>query len=401
MGLLRKIFGNGEGKSEGTDEAASGSGIRECIELHVVSSTHSEPDELLTHAGGGRPTSTPSTAPMSSDADHDVSDVDDTTLSEASEEFDISEEELDAWEDVITSDAVASADRSPVVGQGPTVRGPEGGRQEGARKEVSAALHVLADYSVRVSIGPVSDAWVPELQRAATGLLSAQSLSQGPTSSALLSRLVWLVDGGSRQELFELVSALPAGVLGWPEWASDLGGEARRRERRILHELFLARDGLDAEQRQRLEREMTLDQLRVAAPEALAAAFQAPLERALELCQVVRAYCAEREARPPDTGGSTAARAGELSGFPVGSSTFWAALEQLEQHCQKFADCDEDDSTELRALRQRRRDALTRVNLLLAEDGEIELLDMLVPCALTERIRRLRSWFGVDAEGQD
>jgi hypothetical protein len=345
-------------------------------------------------------TSTPSTPAMPTDADRDVRDVSTRAVSDVSEEFDISEEELDAWEDLISSDdELASEGERRASGGRPSVRGASGLAKRASPKELDACLHLLAEFAVRVTIGPLAPAWVPEVQRAAGVLRSAAPVSQNATSSVLLAGLGSLVDIGSREQVSQLMSELARSLPEWPAWASDLASEARRRERRILHELLLARDGLQAPIRERLEQEMSLERLRLVTPEELAAAFDFSVERARQLSEHVRSYAAERQARPPDLGGPVARKSGGSRVSPGRSSALWGAVAELEQHAQAFSDCDEDQRGELRAARARRRDALSRVNLLLAESGELELLETLVPCAVTERILRLRSWFGVDAEG--
>jgi hypothetical protein len=345
-------------------------------------------------------TSTPSTPSMPTDADHDVRNVSTRAVSDVSEEFDISEEELDAWEDLISSDdELTKQDEQRTSAGAPSVRGVNGPVKRASRGDLDASLHLLAEFAVRVAIGPLAPAWIPEVQRAAGLLRSAPPVSQDPTSLALLSSLGSLVEIGSREQVLQSTSELPRSLLEWPAWASDLASEAQRRERRILHELLLARDGLKARERERLEQEMSLERLRVAGPEELAAAFDISVDRARQLTEDVAAYASEREARPPEVSSSAPRQSGASRASPGPSSAVWGAVADLEQHSRAFADCDEDQRSDLRLARARRRNALSRVNLLLAENGEIELLEMLVPCAVTERIRRLRSWFGVDTEG--
>jgi hypothetical protein len=336
---------------------------------------------------------------MPTDADRDVRNVATRAVSDVSEEFDISEEELDAWEDLISSDdELASADVRRATAGALAARGSNGLSRQPSRKELDASLHLLAEFAVRVAIGPLAPAWASEVQRATGVLRSAAPVSQDATSSVLLAGLGSLVDIGSREQVLQLLSELARSLPGWPAWARDFASEARRRERRILRELLLARDGLQASTRERLEQEMSLERLHLAGPEELAAAFDLSVERARQLSADVGAYASERQARPPDVSGSVARRPGASRVSPGRSSALWGAVTDLEQHAQAFVDCDEDQRSDLRLARARRRDALSRVNLLLAESGELELLETLVPCAVTERILRLRSWFGADAE---
>ena len=77
------------------------------------------------------------------------------------------------------------------------------------------------------------------------------------------------------------------------------------------------------------------------------------------------------------------------------------ALSELEQRSRELDGHDEDQDAEQRLARVRQRAALTRVNLLLAERGELDLLDVLEPCATAERVERLREWLSSDAARSD
>ena len=54
----------------------------------------------------------------------------------------------------------------------------------------------------------------------------------------------------------------------------------------------------------------------------------------------------------------------------------------------------------LRLSRQRRREAMMRINLLLVDRGELELVDRIEPCGASERIERLRDWLDSSAQRQ-
>jgi hypothetical protein len=164
-----------------------------------------------------------------------------------------------------------------------------------------------------------------------------------------------------------------------------LQADDSRRERRIMRELFAVIDGLRPLQRQRLEEQMSLEQLCQATPEALSDELQTPLERARELRNVVAAYGIERHAR--STGADFAVQLAE-------------AVSELARRSREFDACDEEQGKEQRLARQRRRDALSRLNLLLAERGELELLDVLEPCAIAERLERLHEWLGSGSSRQ-
>jgi hypothetical protein len=283
----------------------------------------------------------------------------------------------------IAAKDIAAQDNAPqrLVATASASTAPDAPSQD----EIDTALHVLADYSVRLWLGPVSSAWVAEVERAVTLLESAPSVVRRPGSAATLSRLKELAAIGSREEILQVVAALPLTLEQWPRWASDLASEARRREQSILGELFVALDGLKAPLRRQVAEESTLERLSRASAEVLSEYFETPLERAAELAGILAAYVREREARVP-----------EVDNY----DSVWAALSELEARTREFEDCDEEQSGELRAARKRRRDAVTRINLLLSERGEHALLEELVPCAVSERIRRLRTRFGNPAQGQ-
>jgi hypothetical protein len=170
-----------------------------------------------------------------------------------------------------------------------------------------------------------------------------------------------------------------------PEEPRSIAVAASQSERRIMRELFTSLDGLLPAQRWHLEREMTLEELARATPEVLSTKLDAPIERARALSELITSYFRERQAR------ATTDSLDDLS----------AALEELEQRARELDEHDEDQDAEQRLARLRRRAASTRVNLLLAERGELDLLDVLEPCATAERLERLREWLGSDAVRSD
>jgi hypothetical protein len=112
--------------------------------------------------------------------------------------------------------------------------------------------------------------------------------------------------------------------------------------------------------------------------------LEAPIERARALHELVASYFSERQTR---------AASDSLQTLSV-------ALEELAQRSRELEERDEDQDAEQRLARVRRRAASTRVNLLLAERGELDLLDVLEPCATAERLERLREWLSSDAVRQ-
>jgi hypothetical protein len=255
---------------------------------------------------------------------------------------------------------------------------------------LEGAVKLLADFALKLALGSVSGLWMPDVRQATATLEAAARRREQAALTAALSRLqgsleVSAPDGAARITILEALHALPELVAEWPESAADLTRATRVRGQRILHELFSILDGLPSELRTRLERQMTLEELSGCSPEALANALDTPLERAQELGEIVAAYTLERQAEPPDTG--------NLRGLA-------RALDELIQRCREFDERDGEPGNRLRLARQRRREALMRINLLLIERGELELVDNLEPCEASERIERLRDWLDSSAQRQ-
>jgi hypothetical protein len=275
--------------------------------------------------------------------------------------------------------------------------------------DITAPVQLLADFALKLSIGPVSQLWVPEVRRAAGALLLTGKLRHETALAALSARLLSLlpsepvapnaasspdatsssdaddaaapappIEGAQRDQILHEVSRL-AGVLPeWPAPAQDLAEETRRRETRIMRELLTVVDGFKRDQRARLEEQMRLEELASMDASAIAEEFEAPLERASELQQVLNTYRQERQTRAPDVGNALA----------IG-----LALEDLARKTRDFDDCDPEQKDVQRLLRLERRRALTTVNLLIAERGELEWLEQVEPLAIAERIERLTLWF--------
>lgn len=160
---------------------------------------------------------------------------------------------------------------------------------------------------------------------------------------------------------------------------------ALNNEPRIVRELLCAIDGLLPMRRRRVEERMTLQQLGRATPELLAAELATPLERARAVGQLVAEYLRERQTRASEADNC---------------QRLIDAVEELARRARELEACDEDRDEEQRMARSRRRDALRRVNVLLAERGELDLLDELEPCAVAARLMRLRAWLNAEAAGQ-
>jgi hypothetical protein len=276
-----------------------------------------------------------------------------------------------------------------------------------AAHDITAPVQLLADFALKLSLGPVSASWLSDVHRSASTLLSIGRHRHETALAALSERLLALlrsepsadgeaaepmldttaspsIDGTLRDQILHEVSRL-AGVLPeWPAPAQDLAEEARRRETRVVRELLSVVDGFKRDQRARLEAQMRLEELSSMAAEAIAEEFDAPLERAEELRVVLEAYRRDRQTRPPDLGNT------------LGLSR---ALRELARTSSDFDDCDPERKEPQRLLRLERRKALTSVNLLLAERGEFEWLDQLEPLSIGERVERLEQWLATSSEG--
>jgi hypothetical protein len=273
-----------------------------------------------------------------------------------------------------------------------------------APHDITAPVQLLADFALKLSLGPVSRSWLSDVRRSASTLLATGRHRHETALAALSERLLALlpsasgegaepmldttvspsIDGTLRDQILHEVSRL-AGVLPeWPAPAQDLAEEARRRETRVVRELLSVVDGFKRDQRARLEEQMRLEELSSMAAEAIAEELEAPLERAEELRAVLEAYRRDRQTRPPDLGNA------------LGLSR---ALRELVRTRDDFDDCDPERKESQRLLRLERRRALTSVNLLLAERGELEWLEQLEPLSIGERVERLEHWLDTGSEG--
>lgn len=244
---------------------------------------------------------------------------------------------------------------------------------------VSGAIELLVDLGFRLALGPISEEWLQAGARAAHTLELSARRGWEPHLLASFEALAKLLAEGARSRALPIVWRLSDSVPDWPAPARNLRETARRRERRLMSEILLGVDGLRERARSSFVREKTLAQLVAATPEQLAEDLATPVERAREIVRLVASYEAERRSRPVDLGHRTALR---------------YALLALEQRQLEFEACDEDPH----AARQLRRQALARVNLVLAERGDLELLDELEPLAVAERLERLRPLIGSDVE---
>jgi hypothetical protein len=253
---------------------------------------------------------------------------------------------------------------------------------------IGVAVARLADFALELSIGPLSSAWADEVRRAVHTLASVAKQRQQASLAAVLARLLELLPdaapsspivGALREQLVHELTRLAGLLPEWPAPAQDLAEEARRREVRIVRELLLAVDGTRRDQRARLEQQVRLEALGSMTGESLAQELAAPVERGRELRRVLDAYFSERQTSEPDFERRLGLR---------------RAIDRLETAARAFDDADPEQKAMQRTLRAARRDAMSAVNILLAERGEHEWLDVLEPLSIGERIERLRHWFG-------
>jgi hypothetical protein len=239
-------------------------------------------------------------------------------------------------------------------------------------------LELLVLLAQRLALGPVSDEWLTAGTAAAHALKLAARGGWQPHLLASFESLERLLAEGARIRALPLLWRLSDSVSEWPAPARSLRDSSRARERRIANELLASVDGLRVRARQQFAAEKTLSHLVGSTAELLADELDTPIERAEELARRVASYEAERRARPIDIGHQTALR---------------EAVIELDRRQRQFDASDES----ARAARQERREALLRVNLVLAERGDLALLDELEPLAVAERVERLSALIGLGA----
>lgn len=243
---------------------------------------------------------------------------------------------------------------------------------------ISRPLELLVDLAQRLALGPVSDEWLTAGTAAAHALKLAARAGWQPHLLASFESLERLLAEGARIRALPVLWRLSDSVSEWPAQARSLRDSSRARERRIANELLASVDGLRVRARQQFAAEKTLSHLVGSTAELLADELGTPIERAQELARRVASFEAERRARPIDIGHQTALR---------------EAVIELDRRQRQFDASDESS----RAARQERRDALLRVNLVLAERGDLALLDELEPMAVGERVERLSELIGLGA----
>ena len=264
----------------------------------------------------------------------------------------------------------------PLAESAPAVEEPESEPLDEPVDRISRPLELLVDLAQRLALGPVSDEWLTAGTAAAHALKLASRGGWQPHLLASFESLERLLAEGARIRALPVLWRLSDSVSEWPAQARSLRDSSRARERRIASELLASVDGLRVRARQQFAAEKTLSHLVGSTAELLADELDTPIERAEELARRVASYEAERRARPIDIGHQTALR---------------EAVIELDRRQRQFDASDES----ARAARQERRDALSRVNLVLAERGDLALLDELEPMAVAERVERLSALIGL------
>ncbi len=252
---------------------------------------------------------------------------------------------------------------------------------------LASARATLADFAVKLSLGALPRAWTEQAGRALLTLKESAAPGDRAALVAALRRLKELllgveagvqslIEGRAREQILEVSRGLSGWLPGWPEPGRDLSVAVRLRGQHIVRELCAALDGLTGEQRADLE-QWGLHVLTGMGPEELAERLSTPVPRARSLSLLALGYKLDRQAQPPDVGNRTAL---ELA---------WA---ELRRCAGAFDACDGEQGREEQLARQKRREAGTRLRLLLAERGELTLLASLEPCATAELLERLRIW---------
>ena len=275
----------------------------------------------------------------------------------------------------VAAAALPAAHNGAAYSPSPAIEALESAPEE-AQAAFDAAIELLVDFAYRLALGPVSEEWMAAGAGAARTLKHAARGGWQPHLLASFEALERLLDEGARTRALPVVWRLSDSVPEWPARARNLRETARGRERRVVSELLASIDGLRAGPRASLAQEKPLAHLTGASSELLAAELETPVERARELAQLVALYEAERRSSPVDVGHQAALRHATI---------------ELDRCQREFESRDED----LRDVRRQRRQALTRVNLVLAERGDLELLDELEPLPVAERVERLSVLIGL------
>jgi hypothetical protein len=250
-----------------------------------------------------------------------------------------------------------------------------------------AAHHVASvrDFAIQLRRGPTGKSWarmcapaVASLERAAAGIghdelggalnRFAQALERGEKHQGTE------VNGVPRQELLarfdDLVRVLPE--------AFDLAAHMSRREPILLDALVAAVPGVGRLDIERLGEAgvMQLDTIVRATASELAVVSGVPTSKCAAIVDAVRKYQKQRAEQAPD-----AQRQQER---------LRALLDALAQERGRFVTADEaDDRAAKRSIRRTLGIQLRQLDILLAELGEVELVEELRPMPVERKIERV------------
>jgi hypothetical protein len=256
-----------------------------------------------------------------------------------------------------------------------------------------AAVYVgpVRQFLARLQVGPVSTEWV-EMCLPAVSMVGRSATEMGLQDlvpildqlAACLSRAgrgdATTIDGTLRDAILEVAAQLAALL----PHAFGVEEERDQKDGIILHSLLrqvpdVGKVTLDKIFRAGLT---SLEMLHHASARELARTTGVPAHLCNRICQVVQDHCVHRSVEA------------------VGSITDWPYLlepvvAELAQHHQAFQDCDGDRSAvaeERKRHRRARQNAALRANVLLAEMGQVHLVDEIQRLPFDGRIQRLRDF---------
>jgi hypothetical protein len=250
-------------------------------------------------------------------------------------------------------------------------------------------LEFLGEFALQLALGPLSALWVREAKPALMAVRNAGAHAGNPALTLALETLERAfaeppntrIDDAYRQTVLNGLLLLEP----WLPTPRDVMQAKALRERLIIEELLAHTLGVTAVARQRLKDKGYANLDRLAEVDARVLAEQAELtpEQAQNLLSAFSDYVKAHAERAP------------LAGRTYTQSINDALL-RLESSAAAFDyTCNGDDAREKRTARRRRQQAITAMNLLLAELGEAELLGELARCSVDERLELLREWIAL------
>jgi hypothetical protein len=252
-----------------------------------------------------------------------------------------------------------------------------------------AELEFLGDFALQLALGPLSALWIREAKPALAVVRSAAAQAGKAELTLALETLDRAfaeppharIEGVYRQTVLNGLLLLEP----WLPMPRDVMTAKAHRERLIIDQLLAHAMGVTSVARQRLKDKGYANLDRLSEVDARVLAEQAELtpEQAQNLLSAFGDYVKSHAERAP------------LAGRTYTQSINDALL-RLESSAAAFDyTCNGDDAREKRTARRRRQQAITAMNLLLAELGEAELLGELARCSVNERLERLREWIAL------